>query len=94
MKSKEKEAKVQKCFHCGKAAIAICDSISPILPTGKTPERPFCENCIVNTPNINIVKWLVPQHEGEDKIQQTRRKIENEKRREQDLALWEINHKT
>lgn len=69
--------KIQKCFHCGKDAIAICDSCSPTSPTGLTPERPFCEECIVSTPSINIVKWLVARHEGENKIKYVQRKIKS-----------------
>jgi hypothetical protein len=68
---------VQKCFYCPKDAIAICDSISPTSSTGVTPERPLCEDCIARTPSINIVKWLVPQHEGEKEIKYAVRKIES-----------------
>jgi len=65
---------VQKCFYCSKDAIAICDSISPTSSTGKTPERPFCEDCIASIPGINIVKWLVPRHEGEKEVEYALRK--------------------
>lgn len=68
---------IQKCFFCSKDAIAICDSISPTSDTGKTPERPFCEDCIVSTPGINIVKWLVPRHEGEKAIKHALRKLKS-----------------
>ena len=68
---------IQKCFSCSKDAIAICDSISPTLSTGKTPERPFCEDCIVSTPGINIVKLLVPRHESEKAIKYALRKLKS-----------------
>jgi hypothetical protein len=69
----------QKCFRCSKDAIAICDSISPTSSTGKTPERSFCEDCIASTLGINIVKWLVPRHEGEKEIEYALRKLKSKK---------------
>jgi len=68
---------VQKCFCCSKNAIAICDSCSPTSATGLTPEKPFCEDCIASTLGINIIKWLVPRHEGEKEINYALRKIKS-----------------
>jgi len=70
---------VQKCFYCSKIAIAICDSCSPTSSTGLTPERPFCEDCIASILGINIVKWLVPRHEGENEIEYALRKLKSKK---------------
>lgn len=70
---------VQKCFYCSNDAIAICNSCSPTSSTGLTPEKPLCEDCIVNGIGINIVKWLMPRHEGESKIEYAFRKLKSKK---------------
>jgi len=70
---------VQKCFYCSKDAIAICDSCSPTSATGLTPEKPLCEDCIASTPGINIVRWLLPRHEGEKEIKYALRKLRSRK---------------
>lgn len=60
---------VQKCFYCSNNAIAICDSCSPTSATGLTPEKPLCEDCIVNGIGINIVRFLIPENEAEKLIE-------------------------
>ena len=72
---------VQKCFCCGKDAIAICDSCSPTSVTGLTPERPFCADCIASISGVNIIKWLVPKTEGENEIEYALRKLKRKKRK-------------
>lgn len=71
---------VQKCFSCYKNAIAICDSCSPTSATGLTPEKPLCKDCIAKTPNINIVRWLVLRHEGEEDVKCAFRKLKSKKK--------------
>lgn len=66
---------IKKCFYCSNDAIAICDSCSPTSSTGLTPEKPLCEDCIVNGIGINIVRFLIPEHEAESKIQYAARKM-------------------
>lgn len=68
---------IQKCFYCQKDAIAICDSCSPTSPTGLTPEKPLCEDCIVNSIGINIKRFLVPRFEAERRINYALRKLKS-----------------
>jgi len=66
--------KVQKCFFCGKDAIAICDSCSPTCSTRLTPEKPLCEDCIVNGVAINIIRLLIPRHDAMEKIREAQKR--------------------
>jgi len=59
-----------KCFSCSREAIILANACSPTSASGLTPTRPRCAECFVYMLGANIIHFLVPPKEAQEKFKE------------------------